>query len=268
MIAIGSTLQERYKVLMPISQGGMGAIYLVRDKKSGAHLALKENTGLAAAERRQFKREARILQSLDHPHIPKFTDYFEGELGGQFLVMEYVEGSDVGKLLRRRRRPFPESKVLAWADQLLDALQYLHGQKPPIIHRDIKPANLKLTLEEEIKLVDFGISKAYHPDRSTASGARGYTPHFAPREQYQRQQRTNARTDVYALGATLYYLLTRQLPPSAPDRVLNQTELLPVSCYNSNVSSNTERTILRAMELSPSKRYPSARALRKALINP
>jgi serine/threonine protein kinase len=267
MIAIGSTLQERYRILMPLSQGGMGSIYLVRDKKTKAHLALKENTGLAAADRRQFKREAQILQSLDHPHIAKFTDYFEDDQGGQFLVMEYVEGSDLSALLGRRSRPFPERKVLTWADQVLDALQYLHGQKSPIIHRDIKPANLKLTLNEEVKLVDFGISKVYHPDRSTASGAKGYTPHFAPREQYQRSRRTDARTDIYALGATLYYLLTRKLPPSAPDRALNKEALQPISRFNSKVSTNTERVVLKAMELAPSNRYTSAGTMRKALCS-
>lgn len=267
MITIGSTLQGRYRVLMPLSQGGMGSIYLVRDKKSKAHLALKENKGLDAVDRRQFKREAKILQALDHPHIPKFTDYFEDDQGGQFLVMEYVEGSDLSTLLSRRSRPFPEKKVLTWADQVLDALQYLHSQKSPIIHRDIKPANLKLTLNEDVKLVDFGISKVHQPDRSTASGAQGYTPHFAPREQYQRSRRTDARTDIYALGATLYYLLTRKLPPSAPDRVLNKDALQPISRYNSKVSANIERAILRAMELAPSKRYTSARAMRRALVS-
>jgi len=267
MISVGSTLQGRYRVLSLISEGGMGAIYLIRDKQTKAHLALKENVGLAAAERRQFKRESRILQSLDHQNIPKYTDYFEDEHGGQFLVMEYVEGPDLGELLRRRRRPFPEKKVLVWADQLLDALQYLHIQRPPVIHRDIKPANLKLTLEGQIKLVDFGISKTYHPDRTTASGARGYTPHFAPREQYRRTVRTTARTDVYALGATLYYLLTRKLPPSAPDRTLNQTALPSIRHYNPRVSANTDQVILKAMEVSPSKRYASARAMRKALMD-
>lgn len=265
MVAIGCTLQGRYKIIMPLSKGGMGAIYLVRDKQSKAHLALKENKSLSAADRRQFKREANILQSIEHPHIPRFTDYFEDDHDCQFLVMEYVEGADLDELLRRRRQPFPEEKVLAWADQLLDALQHLHGQKPPIIHRDVKPANLKLTPDEQIKLVDFGISKVYHPEQSTASGAQGYTPHFAPREQYQRKMRTDARTDVYSVGATLYYLLTRKLPPSAPDRMIDQAPLSPVRKHNPAVSANTEQAILKAMELTPADRYPSARAMRKAL---
>ncbi len=266
MIAVGSTLQGRYRVLSLISEGGMGTIYLVRDKHTKAHLALKENVGLTTAERRQFKRETRILQSLNHQNIPQYTDYFEDEHGGQFLVMEYVEGPDLGELLRHRRRPFPEKKVLVWADQLLDALQYLHGQRPPVIHRDIKPANLKLTSEGLIKLVDFGISKTYHPDRTTASGARGFTPHFAPREQYRRTMRTNARTDIYSLGATLYYLLTRRLPPSAPDRMLNQEALPSIRYYNPKVSANTDQVILKAMEVSPTERYASARVMRKALM--
>jgi serine/threonine protein kinase len=265
MAVIGSTLQGRYKILMPLSKGGMGAIYLVRDKQSDAHLALKENRSLTAADRRQFKREAKILQSIEHPHIPKFTDYFEDDHDGQFLVMEYVEGTDLDELVRRRRQPFPEDKVLAWADQLLDALQHLHSQKPPIIHRDVKPANLKLTPEGQIKLVDFGISKVYHPEQSTASGAQGFTPHFAPREQYQRKERTDARTDVYSVGATLYYLLTRKLPPSAPDRMIDRVSLVAVRKHNPAVSVNTERVLLKAMELTSSDRYPSARAMRKAL---
>ncbi len=265
MVAIGDVLQGRYRVLMPLSKGGMGTVYLVRDKPSGAHQALKENRSLDASDRRQFKREAKILQAIEHPNIPKFTDYFEDERDGQFLVMEYIDGADLDESLRGRRQPFPEKKVLAWADQLLDALQHLHGQKPPIIHRDVKPANLKLTPEGQIKLVDFGIAKVYYPEQSTASGAQGYTPHFAPREQYQRRVRTDARTDVYSVGATLYYLLTRRLPPSAPDRLIDQQALVPVRQRNPAVSANTEQVILKAMALSPSDRYPSAQAMRRAL---
>ena len=265
MLTPGTVLHKRYKVRMALSEGGMGAVYWALDAESRQDCAIKENTGYAPSFQRQFKREARILAGLDHPHIPHVTDYFTEE-GKQYLVMEFADGVDLGEKLRRRRRPFPEKQVLGWTAQVMDALEYIHSRKPPIIHRDIKPANLKLTSEGKIMLVDFGIAKVYYPDQSTRSGAQGQTPHYAPREQYQRNVRTDPRSDIYSLGATLYRLLTYELPPSAPDRILAAVKLKPLRKLNSRISARTEQAILRAMELHPGKRFPSVRAMRKALF--
>src|SRR5438876_3118188 len=158
MLPVNTLLQGRYLIIEQIGRGGMGAVYKATDTRLRATVALKETLVLGDAARKAFEREAQLLASLRHHTLPKVSDHFtEGE--GQFLVMEFISGDDLAALLARRGSPFPASDVLRWADQLLDALDYLHTQQPPIIHRDIKPQNTKLTDRGEIILLDFGLAK-------------------------------------------------------------------------------------------------------------
>ena len=276
----GQILQSRYRILRPLGQGGMGAVYLAdHTQLAGRRFAIKENVpdpsagAQALAERRQqFNMEAQVLASLDHPHLPKVSDFFT-EGGNEYLVMDYVEGQNLEEALqqhlRQQGKPLPEKPVLIWADQVLDALEYLHGQRPrPIIHRDIKPANIVLTPQGKAKLVDFGLVKLYDPSKpGTATVIQGMgTPEYTPLEQYGGGiQHTDARSDIYALGATLYHLLTGAAPPLVRDRLLDPTKLAPPRRLNPALSVGTEAAILRALEIHPDQRFQTAREMRRAL---
>ena len=168
--------------------------------------------------RRAFEREARLLASLRHPAVPNVSDHFS-ENEGQFLVMEYITGDDVETLFQARPGAVGVGETLDWADQLLDALAYLHAQDPPIVHRDIKPQNLKLSDRKQIVLLDFGLAKGHAADMTLTGGKSlfGYTPAYAPLEQI-RGSGTDPRSDLYSLGATLYHLLTGAAPADAVTR--------------------------------------------------
>ena len=170
----GTVLHERYDVIGLIGSGGMGAVYLTGDNRlEGRRCAVKETRLLDALSaeavqtlRSQFHREASTLARLDHPNLPKVSDYFS-ENDRDYLVMDYIPGQDLSRVVaeaRRKGQMLSESNVLAWSDQLCDALSYLHGQSPPILHRDIKPANFKLTPDGRVKLVDFGLVKPLDPN--------------------------------------------------------------------------------------------------------
>ena len=222
-LAQNSLIQNRYLIVQLIGKGGMGEVYLAVDQRLGSAVALKrtffagdENLGSA------FEREARVLARLRHPVLPKVSDHF-GENDEQFLVMEHISGDDLAKRIEANGKPFPLSWVMFWADQLLDALSYLHSHEPPIIHRDIKPQNLKLTDENHIVLLDFGLSKTSTGQTNLASGTGstgsvvGYTPHYAPMEQI-RGIGTSPKSDLYSLSATLYQLMTNAVPADALTR--------------------------------------------------
>ena len=169
-------------------------------------MALKENNDGGLESQRQFEREAKLLAGLRHPNLPRVIDHFIVPDQGQYLVMDYVEGKSLAALLAERGRPLDEAEVLPWIRQVADALEYLHTRTPPIIHRDIKPQNIIVAADGRAMLVDFGISKAYDPTLKTTRGARAVTPGYSPPEQYGLGT-TDARSDVYALGATLYTCL-------------------------------------------------------------
>ncbi|MDX1523970.1 MAG: protein kinase, partial [Anaerolineae bacterium] len=219
--------------------------------------------------REQFLAEANILARLDHPSLPKVSDYFiENE--DQFLVMDYVEGEDLDSLLQRSGEPLAEDQVVPWIDQVLDGLSYLHTQRTqPIIHRDIKPANLRLNMQQNrVKLVDFGLVKLLDNDNpETKVELRGIgTPAYAPLEQFATsEQHTDTRSDIYSLGATMYHLMTNLYPPDVHQRVLNPNILASPRVLNPNLSENTERVILKAMEVHPDQRFQSAAEMRAAL---
>ncbi len=270
-LAPNTTLQGRYTITRLIGKGGMGEVYLAVDTRLGHSVALKRTTvGDDAVLAEAFEQEARTLAQLRHPVLPNVSDHFIGE-NGQFLVMDYIDGEDLAKRLKSSAKPFPLNWVLFWADQLLEALGYLHKHDPPIIHRDIKPQNLKLTKENQIILLDFGLSKRSLGDTQvTSSGSVvGYTPHYAPMEQI-RGTGTNASSDIYSLSATLYQLLTGTVPADAltrADALLGGSPdpLKPLTELNTEISDLLSSIILRGMDISQDKRYPTAREMQKEL---
>ncbi|HWQ12275.1 MAG TPA: protein kinase, partial [Roseiflexaceae bacterium] len=271
MLPENTILQGRYQILEPIGRGGMGAVYKALDLRLRAIVALKETLLTGEVVRRAFEREAQLLAGLRHPALPKVSDHFtEGE--GQFLVMEFIQGADLGRLMAQREGPFPVADVLRWADSLLDALEYLHSHNPPIVHRDIKPQNMKLTERGEIILLDFGLAKgaaAQATRAMTTSSIFGYTPHYAPLEQIQGTG-TDPRSDLYALAATLHHLLTGTPPPDALTRAaakINEAAdpLELASRLNPDVPEGVAMVLARAMAQKPDQRYPTAAAMKSAL---
>jgi serine/threonine protein kinase len=273
-LAQNTLIQNRYLVVHLIGKGGMGEVYLAVDQRLGSAVALKR-TYFAGDEMlgNAFEREARTLARMRHPVLPKVSDHF-GEGEEQYLVMEHISGDDLSKRLEVAQKPFPVSWVMFWADQLLDALSYLHSHEPPIIHRDIKPQNLKLTDENHIILLDFGLSKTStgqtHISNTGSTGSVvGYTPHYAPMEQI-RGIGTNARSDIYSLSATLYQLVTNVVPADAlsrADTMLNglADPIEPPHVLNPEVPTAVSDVIMKGMEVSQENRYGHAREMQKAL---
>jgi parallel beta-helix repeat protein len=268
-------LQGRYLIRRLIAQGGMGAVYEAADQRLGNTVALKHILVGDTRMRKAFEREARLLAALRHPALPAVSDHFT-ESTNQFLVMQYIPGDDLGTILDRKRDTFTTAealpRVLAWADMLLDALDYLHSHQPPIIHRDIKPQNLKLTSRSEPVLLDFGLAKgAVNQKNVTTTGysVRGYSTQYAPLEQIQGTG-TEPRSDLYALAATLYHLLTGEVPPNALTRaaavLANQPDpLVPAHKRNPHIPPAISVILHQAMAHGIAKRFASAAALRTAL---
>jgi len=262
----GEVINNRYRIVKMLGQGGFGAVYRAWDTSFNMPCALKENLETRPEAQRQFEREARMLRGMKHPNLPLVTDYFVLEGKGQYLVMDFVDGQDLGLMLEQNDGPLPEAQVLDWVTQICDALVYLHAQNPPIIHRDIKPANIRITPKGEAMLVDFGIAKLFDAQLETTTGARAVTPGYAPLEQYG-QGVTDQRTDIYALGATLYTLLTGQRPPESIQRTLRDS-LAPPQTINQGISARTSAAIRCAMEMDPDQRFQNADELKRALCAP
>jgi serine/threonine protein kinase len=276
-LQIGEVLRDRYKITAYVGQGGMGSIYRAEDLRlEGRQCAIKEvqNDISLAPEaqqqaRDQFYREASILARLDHPNLPKVSDFFStGDR--DYLVMDFVPGRDLKEIMneaRQNNRFLPEADVLSWATQLAGALDYLHHQDQPIVHRDIKPSNLKVTPTGLLKLVDFGLVKLLATDERTVTVIQGLgTAYYTPLEQYGRDTgHTDARTDIYSFGATLYHLLTNEPPAEAKQRFLRADALKPIRSVNPAVSPNTEQAIMWAMALHPDDRPPDVATFGEAL---
>ena len=270
MLTPETVLQGRYLIVRQLGQGGMGAVYEAIDQRLDTTVALKETLFSEERLRKQFEREARLLARLHHPALPRVSDHFS-EADGQFLVMQFIPGDDLSEMINRKRGPFPVNQVLTWADQLLDALDYLHTQDPQIVHRDIKPQNLKLTSRGQIILLDFGLAKGQAGDISrvtTAASIFGYTPNYAPLEQIQGLG-TDSRSDLYSLAATLYHLMTGVKPPDALSRaaaVVNgqPDPLLKASEANSEVSPDVDEVLAKAMAQNREQRYATAADMRRA----
>ena len=275
----GTVLRGRYRLLRLVGQGGMGCVYEAEDiRLPGRRCALKEvqSDDTASIElqeqfQSQFLMEASILAQLDHPNLPKVSDFFaEGDR--DYLVMDYVPGKDLKELVDEYydgNRWLEESKVLGWADQIMSGLAYLHRQNPPVLHRDIKPANIKLTPDGRIKLVDFGLAKVMVTDDArtiTVLQGRG-TALYTPLEQYGGDNvHTDVRSDIYALGATLYTLLTNYPPPSAKERFLNPRLLRPPLAINGSIRKRVSEAVMWAMEMHPDDRPVSIDMFAQTLL--
>ncbi|MBE7470704.1 MAG: hypothetical protein DPW09_18040 [Anaerolineae bacterium] len=266
-LILGEILNERYRIDKLVGQGGFGAVYQAYDLALRQVCAIKENLNAEPEAQRQFEREALILARLRHPNLPRVIDHFTRAGQSQYLVMDFVEGHSLFHLLRAQARPLSEEAALAWIDQVCQALAYLHRQDPPIIHRDIKPQNIIITPAGRAMLVDFGLSKLYDEQLKTTTGAQGVTFGYAPPEQYGRG-RTDARSDIYALGATLYTMLTGQRPPDAIDRLVHEAPLTPPRRYSPQLSPHVEQAVLKAMELTTARRFDSVEMFRRALTEP
>jgi serine/threonine protein kinase/uncharacterized protein YjiK len=271
MLQPGTLVQNRYLIEQLIGQGGMGAIYRAIDQRFGAPVALKQKLVSDEETDRAFEREAKLLNGLRHSALPRVIDYFADE-SGHFLVMEFIPGEDLHHMITTGSRLFSVDEVLQWADQLLDALEYLHGQHPPVIHRDIKPQNLKLAANGQIILLDFGIAKggsAMQTRSLEGQSVKFYTPEYAPIEQIQGSG-TDQRSDLYSLAATLYHLLTTAPPEDALSRTSevafgNPDPQRPAHEINPQVPPAISNVLLQAMAIQTGERFSSAAEMRTAL---
>ncbi len=304
MSAINEILHDRYRIVGQIGHGGMGTVYEAEDRKRfGKSIALKEILISTDEEpdfkqqnllKQAFEREAKILAGLEHEAFPQVIDYFV-EAERQFLVMELVQGENLSKLLEKRRKPFPMEEVLNWAEQLLDALDYLHTLEKPVYHRDIKPQNLKLTSRGRIKLLDFGIAKGADANIGLTITNQTFiaaTLHYSPFEQIIKaidpnyreflQQKfgekitnamaikTDERSDIYALGATIYHLLTNALPIDSLKRSFEiysgkSDPLTDPQELNPQIPAMVSNWILKAMQLEMKDRFADAVEMRRSL---
>lgn len=261
----GSLITNRYRVLRLLGEGGFGAVYLAEDTRLGNKcVALKESFDNSTEARTQFQLEAQLLAKLEHVCLPRVTDNFIEADGRQFLVMDFVEGDDLHERVIKTGHPLDEREAVSIMVQVCKAVAYLHTRKPqPVIHRDIKPPNIKITREGRAVLVDFGIAKVYNPRKGTAKVAKAFSPHFSPPEQYIGK--TDTRSDVYALGATLYCLVCAVLPPDSMERLTKGVSVRAPSKINPTISPALEHIILQALELNPDKRFLNANHLAAAL---
>ncbi|MFB0537522.1 MAG: protein kinase [Anaerolineae bacterium] len=258
-------LKNRYIIIRKIGQGGMAAVYQAADTRiTGKTWAVKEMSDAAITdplEKQQallaFRQEASLLAKLDHPHIPRVTDYFS-KGGKQYLVMEYIEGQTLEEILEQRGRPFSEHEVRPWLEQLCDVLDYLHCCSPPVVFRDLKPANIMMDQMGQIKLIDFGIARLFKSGKTSDTQVLG-TPGYAAPEQHGQKQ-SDARSDVYALGVTLHRLLTNHDPVATPFSLPPLRQLAPT------LSDAMDRIVQRATEKDPDRRWQSAAEIKQFIL--
>ena len=261
----GTLIHNRYRVVDILGLGGMGSVYRAIDENLGTSVALKENLFTTDEYARQFRLEAVILANLRHPNLPRVSDHFVVGDMGQYLVMDFIEGEDLRYRMERIGMLAEEDAVHIGAS-MCDALAYLHSRKPPILHRDIKPGNVKISPEGHIYLVDFGLAKVYQSaSQATTTGARAMTPGYSPPEQYGTA-RTDPRTDVYSLGATLYAALTGVIPEDGLARAMDNAQLTPLRKRNPKVSRKLAAAIEKAMAVDPSDRFQISEDFKAALL--
>ncbi len=265
-LSTGQIISKRYRIVKLLGQGGFGAVYRAWDLNLKHPFALKENLDLSPESVRQFEREARFLAELHHPNLPRVIDCFLIPEQGQYLVMDFIEGETLEEKLDHSGGALTEDQVIPWINQVCDALSFLHSQNPPVIHRDVKPANIKITSEGKAALVDFGIAKAYFGQMQTTLGARAVTEGYSPPEQYGYGI-TDNRSDIYALGATLYHALTGHRPIESVQRSLG-SDLLPPKSLNSKISRRVEASIIKAMAVDANRRFQSVQDFIQALESP
>jgi len=277
----GMTLANRYVVLRALGEGGMGAAHLVEDERLHRQCVIKEVLVPDTTSHGQFEHEAQLLAGMQHPNLPVVYDYFFDQ-GHPYIVMQYVEGTTLDRLGSERTAPFEVHDVLKWARELLAALRYIHEHDPPVVHRDVKPHNVCIAPQNKAVLLDFGIARRLDQSQ-TSTAARAFTHGYAPIEQYPEAElksmpsvlqyvqalraagiRTGPYTDVYGLGATLYYALTLLRPPDACLRILGE-EPRPVRDANPAVPDFLAAAVTKALALHPGKRFQSAAEMEGAL---
>ncbi len=261
MFQPGSVIAGRYQVVRLVGQGGMSNLYLAYDRKySNATVVVKEMTASYSDPKEQqmavdlFHREAKLLASLNHRHIPKVFDYFQ-YAGKYYLSMEFIDGEDLAQKLEATKGPLPEKQVLEWGEQIATVLFYLHKHDPPIVFRDVKPSNIMLCAQG-VKLIDFGIARHFDQAKKGDTMRIG-SPGYAPPEQYAAQ--TDPRSDIYSLGVTLHHALTGRDPTGT------QTPFLvpPAKSLNPALSEATSAMLARATQLDPSDRYQNILEMKK-----
>lgn len=263
----GVTLLNRYLIQAVVGVGGMGAVYRARDMhfpNVNKRVAVKEminqvrDPTMRETLIKNFEREANILATLEHPAIPKIYDYFT-QNDRSYLILEFIDGKDLEALLVESQGFFPESQVISWAIELCDVLSFLHNHQPePIIFRDMKPSNVMIDQRGHVVLVDFGIAKTFqHGEKGTMIGTEGYSPP----EQYKGE--AGPLSDIYALGATLHHLLTRRDPRLEAPFSFSER---PIRSINPAISVELEAVVNTALQYNPADRYPSAAAMKDALI--
>jgi len=263
-------LKDRYHLIRQLGRGGMGEVFLADDKLLSRQVAVKkvlysDNEYLL----KTAEREAMVLARLRHQSLPKILDYFN-EDQAQYIVMEYIDGRNLGEMLQTNHAPFTTAQVWPWVETLLDILDYLHNQSPPVVHRDIKPQNIKITDEGKLFLLDFGLVKDT-PTRvvggSLSASVYGYSQSYAPLEQINGDP-TSVQTDIYGLCATIYHLLTNVKPPDALDRATKRIERKPDSLrlaheVNPNVPQSLSLILAEGLQLNGDERIKSVQALRQ-----
>lgn len=271
VLPIGTLIGDRYNVVGLLGKGGFGAVYLVRDQRVRGNLfALKEMIDTSKQERARFAFESELLTRLDHPGLPRVYRSFEDERNNRsYMLMDFIEGPNLETLRQKQpQKRFPLSEVMSMMAPIVEAISYLHRQRPPIIHRDIKPANIIVpTSGDQTVLVDFGIAKEFDPD-STTTAVRRCSPGYGAPEQYNRG--TNTRTDIYGLGATLYALLTGVVPDDAFYRMTNigggnSDPLEPANQLNPDIPAHVSDALQRAMAINIEDRFPTADLFWQAL---
>jgi serine/threonine protein kinase len=278
MLSPGTILSSRYRIQSILGQGGMGAVYLAHmEALGGKKVAVKEmelkgfSTQELAQAVKQFNKEASFLANLDHPNLVPVTDFFiEGDK--HYLVMSYVKGETLQQRLKKYGRPFTWDQVKVWAEPLVEVLHYLHTQNPPILFRDLKPSNIMLEESGRLRLIDFGIARTDQAGDRTSTFLQGTgTSGFSPIEQYGGGQSTDQRSDIYALGATLYYLMTGKIPPDAVARISQGKQLIPPSQINPALPKALDPLLLKSMGLKQHDRHNSMAEFRnemRAIVSP
>lgn len=261
----GAIIGGHYSIEGLINTGGFGSVYRgVVLSEGNRPCAIKETYDVSPAARRQVLREASILFTVKSDHLPEVYDALE-ENGRFYLVMQLIEGQNCSQMVKAHGGPFEEQQVLDWLLPVADVLQELHGRNPPVLHRDIKPANIILTPQGCAVLVDFGLTRLYDPGVETQTMARAISEGFSPLEQYIGQ--TSPQSDIYALAATMYFLLTAHVPPTSVARSM-QDALVPPRQLNPRLTPNVENVLLKAMSLQVEQRYTSMQEFARALRNP
>ncbi len=262
MLEIGSVIDGKYKILNIIGKGGMSVVYQAVNERANKQWAIKEirKDGVQNYEvvRQNLIAETDMLKKLNHPNLPSIIDVIDRE-GTFLIVMDYIEGKPLSDVLKASGAQ-PQEDVIEWAKQLCDVLGYLHSRKPSIIYRDMKPSNVMLKPDGNIALIDFGTAREFKSTSiadTTCLGTRGYA---AP-EQFGGQGQTDARTDIYCLGATMYHLVTGHNPATPP------YEMYPIRQWNPMLSSGLEEIILKCTQMNPNDRYQSCAELLYALDN-